>query len=77
MQWGAPSGQATLIGNVIEIIPNVTGEVTEVMVNGSERVKKDDILFKIDPITFEANVGDLSAQLKLAKARLSDYSYLF
>lgn len=70
MQWGAPSGAVRLYGTVIEIIPNVSGEVTEVPVKPLVPVKKDDVLFKIDPQPFEAKVQQLEAQLKLSEVNL-------
>ncbi|CAB5123821.1 hypothetical protein D3OALGB2SA_3150, partial [Olavius algarvensis associated proteobacterium Delta 3] len=32
MQWGAPAGAVTMFEFVVEIVPNVTGEVVEVPV---------------------------------------------
>jgi hypothetical protein len=32
MQWGAPAGAVRLYQSVIEIVPSVNGEVTEIMV---------------------------------------------
>ena len=44
MQWGAPSGPLTIYQYTIEIIPNVSGEVTEVPVRPLQRVKEGDPL---------------------------------
>ena len=54
MQWGAPSGAVRMYQVVIEIIPNVTGEVIEVPVKPLTPVKKDEVLFRIDPEQYQA-----------------------
>jgi len=71
MQWGAPAGAITQYQTVVEIIPNVSGEVIEVPAKALTSMKKDEVLFKIDPLTFQAQVDDLEASLKLAKINLS------
>ena len=67
LQWGAPSGKVNVYNNVIEIVPNVSGEVVEVPVEGLVDVKKDDLLFKIDPEPFQ--IALKNAQVALADAR--------
>ena len=54
MQWGAPSGAVNMYQVVIEIIPNVTGEVVDVPVKALTPVKKDEVLFRIDPEQYQA-----------------------
>src|SRR5438874_2568798 len=41
---------------VIPIVPRVSGQVTEVPVEPNRPIKKDEVLFKIDPIPFEEAV---------------------
>lgn len=53
------------------IIPNVKGTVIEVNVEANKDLKKGDILFKIDPIPFQAKVDQLSSELRFAKKRLA------
>lgn len=67
MQWGAPSGKVNVYQYVVEITPNVTGEVIEVPVEGLTPLKKDDVLFRIDPQPYQAVVDQLTAQLENAK----------
>ena len=44
-----PSGRATVISNVVEATPNVTGEIVAIPVNPNVLVKKkNDALFQID-----------------------------
>ena len=52
------------------IVPGVTGTVIEVPVTGQTKLKKGDVLFKIDPIPFENKVASLKAQLVSAEADL-------
>ena len=71
MQWGAPSGAVRMYQVVIEIIPNVAGEVVEVPVKALVPVKKDEVLFRIDPAQYKAKVHQLEAQLNLSQANLA------
>ena len=63
MQWGAPAGFGNVYKPVVEIVPNVTGEVIEVPIRGLRSMKKGDVLFKIDPTPYAATVDQLRAQL--------------
>ncbi|MCP4191544.1 MAG: HlyD family secretion protein [Planctomycetaceae bacterium] len=67
MQWGAPSGSINVYAYVVEIIPNVSGEVIEVPARGLERLQKGDTLFRIDPAPFETEVERLEAVLAAAE----------
>ncbi len=53
MQWGAPAGAVRMYQTVVEVIPNVTGEVIEVPAKPLEPMKKDEVIFKIDPEPFQ------------------------
>ncbi len=82
MQWGAPGGAALVIRQSVAIVPNVAGEVIEVPVEPNEPLKQGDVLFKIDPRSFqyaldakkaalaeaEQNVLQLQANVQAAKA---------
>ena len=70
MQWGAPSGAITQYQTVVEIVPNVSGQVIEVPVKPLSYLEKGEVLFKIDPQTFQDQVNNLTAGLKLAKMNL-------
>ena len=67
MQWGAPSGPIRLYQNVVEIVPNVTGEVTEVPVKPLVPSAEGTELFKIDPTPFQAAVDQSRAALAEAR----------
>jgi RND family efflux transporter MFP subunit len=64
------SSNVLVIRNSVGIVSQVKGRVTEVPVSIDRRVKKGEILFKIDPTQYQATVNALSAKLKLAKLRL-------
>ena len=70
MQGGAPAGAVNIYQGVVEIIPNVSGEVIEVSAKPLEKLKQGDVLFKIDPQPFQDQVDKLRASLKLAKVNL-------
>ena len=67
MQWGAPAGAVNVYQTVVEIIPNVSGEVVDVPVQGLVPLKQGDVLFRIDPVPFQAAVDRLEADLAGAK----------
>jgi ATP-dependent Clp protease ATP-binding subunit ClpB len=64
MQWGAPAGSVNVYQTVIEVVPNVSGEVVEVSAAGSRPLKEGDVLFRIDPEPYQAEVDRLKAALK-------------
>src|SRR5580765_1187476 len=49
---------------VIPIVPRITGQVTEVPIQPNRPIKKGDVLFKIDPVPFEAAVKAAEATLR-------------
>jgi multidrug resistance efflux pump len=77
MQWGAPGGTTNNYQYLIEITPNVTGQVIEVPVKPLQPLKKGDVLFKIEPRPFQAAVDKLEANIKLSKANLQRARQLY
>ncbi len=57
---------------VIPIVPRVTGQVTEVPIEPNRPIKKGDVLFKIDPVPFEAAEKAADATLRGAKDQLNN-----
>jgi multidrug resistance efflux pump len=76
MGWGAPSGPALVLRNSVQIIPSVSGEVIDVPVQANVPVKAGDVLFRIDPTTYDSQVRAVQAQLKFAELRLAQFSEL-
>jgi RND family efflux transporter MFP subunit len=63
--------------NAVSIIPNVAGEVIDVAVEGNTPLKTGDVLFRIDPVPYEAQVKAIEAQLKLSATRHAQMTQLF
>jgi RND family efflux transporter MFP subunit len=76
MGWGAPQGDALVVRNSVAIVPSVAGEVIDVPVEANAALKAGDILFRIDPVPYEAQVNALEAQLKFQDLRLSQMTQL-
>jgi multidrug resistance efflux pump len=62
-----PSGKVTVAGRVVEVIPNVTGQIIAIPVKTNVPVKSGDVLFQIDPAPFQYKVAQLKASLAGAK----------
>ncbi|MET4389031.1 RND family efflux transporter MFP subunit [Bradyrhizobium sp. F1.4.3] len=77
MGWGAPQGNALVVRNAVSIVSDVAGEVTDVPVVANAPLKAGDVLFKIDPTPYAAQVRSIEAQLKLAKTRLGQMTQLY
>ncbi|QDS94680.1 Inner membrane protein YiaV precursor [Roseimaritima multifibrata] len=67
MQWGAPSGAVNVYRMVVEIVPNVSGEVIEVNSQGSKPIRKGDVLFRLDPQPYQIELDRLMAAVKEAE----------
>ncbi len=76
MGWGAPQGPALVVRNSVAIVPNVAGEVIDVPVIANTPLKAGDVLFRIDPVPYQAKLDALKAQLELATLRLSETTRL-
>jgi multidrug resistance efflux pump len=58
-----PSGRIVVGSRVVEVIPNVTGEVIAIPVKPNVPVKAGTLLFQIDPTPFKYTVTQLEAAL--------------
>ena len=70
LQWGAPAGNVRVYQTVVEVIPNVAGEVIEVPVQGMQPLKKDDVLFRIDPEPYQFQLDAARSALEDAKQKV-------
>jgi RND family efflux transporter MFP subunit len=77
MGWGAPQGSAVVVRNSVAVVPDVAGEVIEVPVAANVPLKAGDVLFRIDPVPYDAQVKAIQAQLKLSATRLAQMTQLF
>jgi multidrug resistance efflux pump len=62
-----PSGSIIVASRVVEVIPNVSGEIVAVPVKTNVPIKAGDTLFKIDPTPFQNKVRQLEASFAQAK----------
>lgn len=76
MGWGAPQGSALVVRQSVAIVPDVAGEVIDVPVQPNTLLKAGDVLFKIDPVPYRAQVEALEAQLRLSELRLAQMTQL-
>ena len=69
----APSStDVRVINKTVQIIPQVRGRVVEVPIEGNRSYKKGDVLLRIDPTPYAAEVQRLSSLLKADQARLAE-----
>ncbi|MFQ3459074.1 biotin/lipoyl-binding protein [Bradyrhizobium sp. UFLA01-814] len=65
-----PSGSFVVISRVLEVTPNVSGEVIEIPVKPNEPVKAGAELLRIDPTPFQYKVNQLEAALAQARQQV-------
>jgi membrane fusion protein (multidrug efflux system) len=58
-------------GNTVTMVPKVSGYVVDLYVSDNTRVKKGDLLLRIDPRDYLTAVAQARAQLALAQAQLN------
>ena len=76
MGWGAPQGSVLVIRPSVQIVPNVAGEVIDVPAEPNKPLKAADVLFRIDPVPYQAKVDQVDAQLKFAQQRFEQFTQL-
>jgi multidrug resistance efflux pump len=69
MQWGAPSGPVRIMTRVVQIVPNVAGQVVEIVAEPNVPMKQGDVLFRIDPVPFQQVVDIAEANLVRVQAQ--------
>jgi multidrug resistance efflux pump len=65
-----PWGRVTVTGRVVEVTPNVTGQIVAIPVKPNVPVRANDVLFQIDPAPFQYKVAQLQASLAAAKQQV-------
>jgi multidrug resistance efflux pump len=69
---GAPTtSDVRVVKYVVPVVPGVRGRVLEVPVENNRPVKKGDVLFKVDPTQYEADLNSLEADLQSDLARIA------
>lgn len=59
---------AQVRANVVGIAPRVEGPLVRIPIRDNQQVKKGDLLFEIDPATFEATLANAQARLRQSQA---------
>ncbi|GAT33872.1 RND family efflux transporter, MFP subunit [Terrimicrobium sacchariphilum] len=59
---------AQVRANVVGIAPRVSGPIIQIPIRDNQTVKRGDLLFEIDPATFQAALDNALANLKQAQA---------
>ncbi|WP_313464109.1 biotin/lipoyl-binding protein, partial [Achromobacter sp.] len=62
------STELRVVNYVVEIVPRVTGRVTEIAVEGNRPIKKGDVLLRLDAEPYQLKVRQLEAKLVDAQA---------
>ncbi len=70
MQWGAPSGPIKVLTRAVSIVPNVNGEVIEVVAKPNEPLQEGDVLFLIDPEPYKIAVQQTQATVARVEAQI-------
>ncbi len=70
MQWGAPSGPVKVLTRAVPIVPNVAGQVVEVVAEPNVAMQKGDVLFRIDPEPFEIAAARAQATVSRVEAQI-------
>jgi multidrug resistance efflux pump len=68
-----PSGSLTVISRVVEVTPNVSGQVISIPVKANVPVKAGTILLQIDQSPFQAKVRQLDASLAQAQQQANSF----
>jgi multidrug resistance efflux pump len=63
-----PSGRVTVTARVVEVTPNVTGQIVAIPVKPNVPVKTNDVLFQIDPAPFQYKVTQPASLARSGKA---------
>jgi len=58
--------------NVIQVAPRVSGPIVKLPIKDNQFVKAGDLLFEIDPRTYQAALDQASANLDETRDRLQD-----
>ncbi|MEP2782726.1 MAG: efflux RND transporter periplasmic adaptor subunit [Pseudoruegeria sp.] len=67
LNYQTPTGTVSVQGAMIDITPNVSGTVVHVEAEPNSKVKKGDVLFRIDDTTYVAEIARLEASLVAAR----------
>ncbi|MBV8122365.1 MAG: multidrug transporter subunit MdtN [Alphaproteobacteria bacterium] len=61
---------AYLYADVVHLAPEVSGRIIELAVRDNQAVRRDDVLFRIDPVPFQLRVDQAQATVRGLEAKL-------
>ena len=70
LNYLTPSGRIVVTGRVVEVTPNVSGEIMAIPVVPNVPIRAGTVLFEIDPRPFQYKVTQLDASLAAAQQQL-------
>ena len=76
MGWGAPQGAALVVRNSVRSCRTSPARSSTCRSRPNTPLKAGDVLFRIDPVPYQAQVEALEAQLKLQELRLAQMTQL-
>ncbi|EPQ4268259.1 biotin/lipoyl-binding protein [Klebsiella pneumoniae] len=63
LQTSPETNDAYVYADTIDVVPEVSGRIVEMPIRDNQRVKKGDLLFRIDPRPYQAMLDDAKARL--------------
>jgi len=67
------SSDASIDADVVHVAAAVGGRIIEIGVRENSRVRRDDVLFQIDPLPYQLVVGQAQADLAVAEGQLDTH----
>lgn len=71
LQTSPQTNDAYVYTDTIDVVPEVTGRIVEMPVRDNQRVKKGDLLFRIDPRPYQAMLADAKSRLAALDAQIT------
>lgn len=70
MQTSPQTNDAYVYADTIDVVPEVSGRIVEMPVRENQRVKKGDLLFRLDARAYEAMLADAESRLAALDAQI-------
>lgn len=70
LQTSPETNYAYVYADTIDVVPEVSGRIVEMPIRDNQRVKKGDLLFRIDPRPYQAMLDDAKSRLAALDAQI-------
>ena len=70
LQTSPETNDAYVYADTIDVVPEVSGRIVEMPIRDNQRVKKGDLLFRIDPRPYQAMLDDAKSRLAALDAQI-------